>query len=140
MTELEPMIENRHELLAELLELTKRQELVIASGHMNELMRLLSDKQLCVERLLAVTRKLERNVASHHPPPEVSDRHRRLHRECDAMHRELISRELVCEKNLAQLRGTLNSDEKGRQSISGYSRPSPPPSLRGDHLDLSSEA
>ncbi len=142
MNELEKIIAERREQLAGLLALTSQQEAAVAHAHMNELMRVLEEKQKLTAPLVALSQKLKRTFDSLAFPPEVSAPYRLQHEECNAMHRELIARENACEKSLAAVRGEISEravhGDEARRAATGYSR-SRTELPRGNQLDLSSD-
>ncbi len=60
--ELSHLIRTRHLIVSELMELSEAQLAAVQSGHMNELMQLLSRKQGPLARLAAVSTQLEQAI------------------------------------------------------------------------------
>lgn len=142
MNELERIIAERHEQFAGLLALTVEQEAAITHAHMNELMRVLEEKQRRTQIFVELSQRLRRSFELLGASAAVTEPYRLMNEQCNAMHRELIARERACEQAFAPVRREIREDsvhaDKGRRAAVGYN-PSRPELLRGDRLDLSSD-
>lgn len=142
--ELEKTIDRRHEQLTRLLALTGQQEAAIDSGHMNELMRVLSEKQRLIEQFASLSDQFKRDYDLCASPPEVSGIHRQRNEVCNTMHQELLTREAACQENLTASRNEISEQltrsEGARRAAAGYGQSGTRPRPQGGGLDLSSDA
>lgn len=138
---MEATIDHRFQLLQLLLELTAQQEAAISDGHMNELMRVLSQKQRAVEQLVQASEQLKRERAELGDSYRVSEEHRQRNAECDEMHRELLVREKASEQMLSDNRdevaAQLQQNDGAKRAAQGYDQASRGASSGGSTLDLS---
>lgn len=138
--DLEHRIDERFEQLTLLLTLTTQQETAIAGGHMNELMRILSEKQRLLETFVRTSEQLKSDREKFTHKPDLSDPHRSRHEQCDTMHQELMRREAASQSKLEQSRDEiaieLTRGEGAKRAASGYGQANRP---AGGGLDLSSE-
>jgi len=141
--DLERGIDLRHEQLTSLLALTDRQETAIASGHMNELMSVLSEKQRAVEAFAKTSETLKQDRDTFADRPPISDVHRARNQACLKMHEELLQREAACQTALESSRdeiaGELARGEGARRAAAGYGQAARPDRGQGGGLDLSSD-
>ncbi|MCH5375179.1 MAG: hypothetical protein JJ992_14500 [Planctomycetes bacterium] len=144
--ELALLIDERWSTLRELKEISARQMEAIRGCRMSELMRLLSDKQLPLQRLTALAEKTR--AAQGDEPNQrrweseaQRQRCRRRQEECEQMHLELLAIEAECESVLQQSRNDLQQRlqrvDAGRAAANGYAR-SEHAVTSGERLDLSS--
>ncbi|MEM6778161.1 MAG: flagellar biosynthesis protein FlgN [Planctomycetota bacterium] len=139
---LEQLIDERLDVMHQLLEQTTQQEAAVGEGHMSQLMAVLSTKQRLVEQFVRLSQTLRAVRDSCPEPLALSDSVRSRHRQCDSLHAELLSRESACEKQLTSRRDDM-ADEMARSSntrraASGYGQSQLPPT-GGNSLDLSSD-
>ncbi|EMB14834.1 hypothetical protein RE6C_04447 [Rhodopirellula europaea 6C] len=139
---MEAIIDRRFELLQLLLELTVQQEAAISDGHMNELMRVLSQKQRAVEQLVQASEQLKNERARLGEAHRVSEEHRQRNAKCDEMHRELMAREQASEEMLTNSRdevaAQLQQNDGSRRAAQGYGQQANRgESSGGSTLDLS---
>ncbi|WDQ14828.1 flagellar export chaperone FlgN [Rhodopirellula sp. P2] len=138
---MEATIDRRFALLELLLELTVQQEAAISEGHMNELMRVLSQKQRAVEQLVQASEQLKNERTERGDSPPVSDEHRQRNAKCDEMHRELMAREQASEKMLSDNRddvaSQLQQNDGAKRAAKGYDQTNRGASSGGSTLDLS---
>jgi hypothetical protein len=143
ITELEATIDTRHAQLTRLLELTAEQEVAIAHSHMNELMRVLADKQRLIEQFVALSDRFLRDYESFPTRPQVSSVHRVKNEECNTMHRELMAREAACQETLTTNRDQIGEElargEGARRAADGYGKTAGKSRPQGGGLDLSSD-
>jgi len=141
--DLERGIDQRHEQLTALLNMTDRQETAIASGHMNELMSVLSEKQRAVEAFVKTTSQLKEDRDTFADRPAISDAHRARNDECSQMHEQLLQREAACQSALEasrdEIAGELARGEGARRAAAGYGQAARPDRVQGGGLDLSSD-
>ncbi|PHQ31443.1 hypothetical protein CEE69_31040 [Rhodopirellula bahusiensis] len=139
--DMEATIDRRFELLQLLLELTVQQEAAITDGHMNELMRVLSQKQRAVEQLVQASEQLKNERTQLGDSYRVSEEHRQRNAACDEMHRELLVREKASEEMLSNNRddvaSQLQQQDGARRAAKGYGQASRDASSGGGTLDLS---
>ncbi|KLU05207.1 hypothetical protein RISK_002698 [Rhodopirellula islandica] len=138
---MEATIDRRFALLELLLELTVQQEAAISEGHMNELMRVLSQKQRAVEQLVQASEQLKNVRTERGDSHPVSDEHRQRNTKCDEMHRELMAREQASEQMLSENRdevaSQLQQNEGAKRAAKGYDQTNRGASSGGSTLDLS---
>ncbi|TWT96551.1 flagellar biosynthesis protein FlgN [Neorhodopirellula pilleata] len=136
-------IDLRHEQLTTLLQLTDRQETAIASGHMNELMSVLGEKQRAVEAFVKTSETLKLDRDTFADRPAISDAHRARNDECLRMHEELLRREAACQSALEtsrdEIAGELARGEGARRAAAGYGQANRPDRGQGGGLDLSND-
>jgi len=144
IADLEQTIDTRYTQLEQLLDLTTQQESAIEQGHMNELMRVLGEKQRLIEQFVAMSDQFKRDYDAFASPPKVSDEHRAKNQAGDQMHRELLTRETACQEQLTVNRSDiaeqLTRGEGARRAAAGYGKSAAPPRPQGGGLDLSSDA
>jgi FlgN protein len=151
--ELSTLIAIRWAALEELLEISSRQIEVIRSGHMNELMRILSAKQQPLARLAEVAQRLRGAIADkpdsrQWASPSARNACRIQQEECEKMHLELLAIEAECETMLQQTRTGIQDElqrlEHSHQAAVSYAqsqaRGSHPVATSGGRLDLSSDS
>ena len=146
--ELAQLIEQRWNLLEQLLQISQRQIEAIKGSRMTELMRILSEKQAPLNQLAELAEQL-RPAAGEDPnariweSPEQRSRCRKQQDECEKMHLELLAIEAECETSLVQSRDELQQQlsrvDSARQTISGYNARHSALDT-GSQLDLSSDA
>ena len=120
---LEKLIDLRFEQLSRLLDLTTQQEAAIEGAHMNELMRILGEKQRLIESFVQISNQLKVDRDSFSQVPSISEEHRTRNEQCNEMHGELMRREEACQATLETSR-----DEMAQELARGcllYTSPSP---------------
>lgn len=141
IADLEATIDRRFQLLQLLLELTVQQEAAIAQNHMNELMRVLGQKQRMVEDLVRASEKLKADRDQFSTRPKVSDEHRQRNEACEELHRELMTREEASERLLTHSRDEitdqLQQNDGARRAARGYGQSNQSHPSGGGTLDLS---
>lgn len=143
-TTLEQLIDERFELLTQLLELSASQRAAATEGHMNELMRVLGRKQRLVESLVRASTSLKETREKLDVAVSVSPLHRGRHRQCEVMHDDLIRLESASEMQLHASRERIESDirqnDSSRRAVEHYENSTSPKSREsgGSMLDLSS--
>ncbi len=145
--QLSELISQRWTILRELLEVGNRQMAAIRDGRMSELMRLLSGKQLPLQRLAEIADEL-RGAAEDDPQARVWESEqarlscRRQQEECEKMHLELLAIEAECETTLQQSRSSIQQKldrvDVGRQAATSYGQ-GQTRHTSGGTLDLSSD-
>ncbi len=145
--ELLELFEQRWSTLSELLEIGKRQIAAIESERMSELMRLLSEKQTPLNRLVEFATSI-RQAADDDPATrkwdseETRERCRRRQQECEQLHLELLAIEAECETALIESREfiqkKLDRVDAGQQAANSYAHSQATPT-QGGQLDLSSD-
>ena len=145
--ELLELMEQRWSTLRELLEIGNRQIVAIESERMSELMRLLSEKQMPLNRLADVSASI-RQAADDDPATRKWDRQetkvrcQRRQQECEQLHLELLAIEAECETALTEsrefIRKKLDRVDAGQQAANRYADSQATPT-QGGQLDLSSD-
>ena len=141
------LIQQRWEALRELLDISQLQIDAIQSGQMNDLMRVLSDKQRPLHALVGIAEQMQQAVDDD-PEARVWESQatreacRQQQEACEAMHLELLAIEAECEatlnSNRQELQERLAKVDSGWQAASGYAYQSTSPTS-GGKLDLSSD-
>ena len=141
------LVRRRRTVLAELLELSRRQLVAAEQGRMNELMSLLAEKQPLLTKLRDDSSSLA-EAESDDPdariwdPPEQRAACRRQHDECEEMLRALMRMEAQCEQTLVasrqSLQEKLEQSQTAQQAVVGYAG-ADQKSTSGGRLDLSSQ-
>ena len=139
--EMERVIDLRHQQLSTLLDLTVEQEAAIQDGHMNELMRILGDKQRIIEAFAQASKELTIKRNKYAERPNISQPHRDKNEQCNLMHAELLEREAACQSTLKTSRDEIASEltrgEGAKRAASGYGQVSAQTRPQGGGLDLS---
>ena len=145
--ELFALITERQAILAQLLERGTRQVDAIAAGRMSELMRILAEKQIPLQRLGEIS-DLLRATAEDDPharqwnSQQDRDKCRRAQEDCERMHIELLAIEAQCETALNESRNAIEKElqqiDSAHQAASQYAH-SEATQTAGIRLDLSSD-
>ena len=145
--QLADLVQQRGEILNQLIRMGQEQLTVIGKGHMSDLMRLLSRKQQPLNQLVELGEKL-RAAKSDDPQTRVwesdsmRERCRKQQDECEKMNLEVLAIEAECEAKLShnreELRQRLERVDSGWQAVSGYADHSIQVNSGGT-LDLSSD-
>ncbi len=145
--ELLELMEQRWSTLCELLEIGNRQIAAIESERMSELMRLLSEKQMPLNRLAEIAASI-RQAADDDPAnrqwdsEETRVRCRQRQDECEQLHLQLLAIEAECETSLIESRDfiqqRLDRVDAGQQAANSYAHALATPT-QGGQLDLSSD-
>jgi DNA gyrase/topoisomerase IV subunit A len=142
--DLQNLIDLRHQQLTLLLELTSQQETAISDAHMNELMRILGEKQRVIESFVQTSKQLKADRETFAQSPAISETHRSRNEECNQMHRQLLQREEACQGSLEASRDEvaqeLTRGDGAKRAAAGYDQVSQPSRPQGGGLDLSSDA
>lgn len=142
--DLQQLIDLRYEQLTLLLDLTTQQETAIAGTHMNELMRILGEKQRLIESFVQISNQLKTDRESFAQTPAISDDHRARNEQCNEMHRELLQREEACQATLETSRDEIAQElargEGAKRAAAGYGQTNKQSRPQGGGLDLSSDA
>lgn len=142
--DLEKLIDLRYEQLTRLLDLTTQQEAAIAGTHMNELMRILGEKQRLIESFVQISNQLKVDRESFSQVPEISEDYRGRNEQCHEMHRELMQREEACQASLETSRDEvaqeLTRGDGAKRAAAGYGKSIQQARPQGGGLDLSSDA
>lgn len=143
--ELAQLIQQRWTTLRQLLDLGNQQADAIHTGHMNELMAVLSQKQSPLNRLAEISTRI-RAAAADDPEsrswsnPTARDQCRRQQDECEQMHMELLAIEAACESALQESRAVIGQQieqlDASHRAARHYQSESPALSA-GGRLDLS---
>jgi len=145
--EVAALIQQRWEILDQLLSISRLQMTAIEQGQMSELMRLLSEKQKPLNKLIELGDQL--GVASaddsedrHWDSNDIREQCRIQQDDCEKMNLELLAIEAECESKLSQnrneLRERLERVDSGWQAVSGYAEQASH-ATSGGSLDLSSD-
>lgn len=112
------LVEQRHSLLTEILEITARQEAAIEAGLVQQLMTTLNEKQTRVDRLRTIQEHLK--PMAEVPPenrvwsdPAARQQCRERLRESDQLQAEILAIDQRCEQTMIQRRDEL-FDSLGR--------------------------
>ncbi len=127
--EVAALIQQRWEILDQLLSISRLQMTAIERGQMSELMRLLSEKQKPLNKLIELGNQI--GVASaddsedrYWDSNDIREQCRRQQDDCEKMNLELLAIEAECESKLSQnrdeLRERLERVDSGWQAVSGY--------------------
>lgn len=140
---MEQLIDERFELLTELMALTTGQQSAIQEGHMNELMRVLGRKQRLIQTLVEKSQELSSARAETPESESVSTAHRARHRRCEEMHADLMRLEADSQSSLETSRDALSQKmtqtEGSRHAVNRYHQaPLPSNHTSGGSLDLTS--
>jgi hypothetical protein len=145
--QLSELISQRWAILRELLDVGDRQMAAIRDGRMSELMRLLSGKQLPLQRLSEIADEL-RGATDDDPQARVWESEearlfcRGQQEECEKMHLALLAIEAECETTLQQSRSSIQQKldrvDVGRQAATSYGQ-GQTRNTSGGTLDLSSD-
>ncbi|MEM9368053.1 MAG: flagellar export chaperone FlgN [Planctomycetota bacterium] len=140
---MEQLIDDRFELLSELMTLTSGQHSAIQEGHMNELMRVLGRKQRLIQSLVEKSKELTSAREATPASDSVSPSHRARHRRCEEMHADLLRLEANSQTSLEASRDALNEKmtrtEGSRHAVNRYHQaPTPDHQSTGGSLDLTS--
>jgi hypothetical protein len=145
--ELSALITERQTILDQLLELGARQVDVIAAGRMSELMRILTDKQIPLQRLGEISERL-RETADDDPrarrwnSQQDRDLCRQAQDDCERMHVELLAIEAQCETALHESRNAIQQElqqiDSAHQAASQYAH-AEATQTAGIRLDLLSD-
>lgn len=145
--QLSALITERQAILAQLLELGTRQVDVIAAARMSELMRILAEKQIPLQRLGEIS-ELLRETASADPgsrkwnSQQDRDACRQAQDDCERMHIELLAIEAQCETALHESRDAIQQElqqiDSAHQAASQYAH-AEATQTAGIRLDLSSD-
>ncbi|MEM9643497.1 MAG: flagellar export chaperone FlgN [Planctomycetota bacterium] len=159
-TELSELVDERLNLVAQLVELTEQQSDAIEAGHMSQLMSVLSDKQGPLTQLSRLSQRLAAQAQADPEQREwASDadrqRCRERHDRCERMLLELVEQEKSCEERLtarqAEVQQELDKTHETGRALQSYASVSASyqnqpatssgwaSSPGGDSLDLSSE-
>ncbi|MGB0758855.1 MAG: flagellar export chaperone FlgN [Rubripirellula sp.] len=145
--EVAALIQQRWEILDRLLSIGRLQMRAIEQGQMSELMRLLSEKQKPLNRLIELGGQLEVANADHSDErywdsDDIREQCRKQQDDCEQMNLELLAIEAECESKLSQnrdeLRQRLERVDSGWQAVSGYVDHAAH-TTSGGSLDLSSD-
>ncbi len=145
--EVAALIQQRWEILDQLLSISRLQMTAIERGQMSELMRLLSEKQKPLNTLIELGNQI--GVASaddsedrYWDSNDIREQCRRQQDDCEKMNLELLAIEAECESKLSQnrdeLRERLERVDSGWQAVSGYADHELH-ATSGGSLDLSSD-
>ncbi|MBD53792.1 MAG: hypothetical protein CMM05_01760 [Rhodopirellula sp.] len=145
--EVAALIQQRWEILDQLLSISRLQMTAIERGQMSELMRLLSEKQKPLNKLIELGNQI--GVASaddsedrYWDSNDIREQCRRQQDDCEKMNLELLAIEAECESKLSQnrdeLRERLERVDSGWQAVSGYADHELH-ATSGGSLDLSSD-
>ncbi len=145
--EVAALIQQRWEILDQLLSISRLQMTAIERGQMSELMRLLSEKQKPLNKLIELGNQI--GVASaddsedrYWDSNDIREQCRRQQDDCEKMNLELLAIEAECESKLSQnrdeLRERLERVDSGWQAVSGYADHALH-ATSGGSLDLSSD-
>ena len=145
--EVAALIQQRWEILDQLLSISRLQMTAIERGQMSELMRLLSEKQKPLNKLIELGNQI--GVASaddsedrYWDSNDIREQCRRQQDDCERMNLELLAIEAECESKLSQnrdeLRERLERVDSGWQAVSGYADHELH-ATSGGSLDLSSD-
>ncbi len=145
--EVAALIQQRWEILDQLLSISRLQMTAIERGQMSELMRLLSEKQKPLNTLIELGNQI--GVASaddsedrYWESNDIREQCRRQQDDCEKMNLELLAIEAECESKLSQnrdeLRERLERVDSGWQAVSGYADHELH-ATSGGSLDLSSD-
>ena len=145
--EVATLIQQRWEILDQLLSISRLQMKAIEQGQMSELMRLLSEKQKPLNKLIKLGDQL--GVASADDSDErlwdsndIREQCRKQQDDCEKLNLELLAIEAECESKLSQnrdeLRQRLERVDSGWQAVSGYADHEAH-ATSGGSLDLSSD-
>ena len=143
-SELAELIDQRLALLTQLLQLSERQMDAIKGSRMTELMGVLWEKQVPLNQLAELAKRLRPAVQSDPEArvwgtPEQRVQCRERQGECERMHLELLAIEAQCETLLTQgkvqLQAEMQRVDSARKAISGYGAEQMAVES-GGHLDL----
>ncbi len=145
--EVAALIQQRWEILDQLLSISRLQMTAIERGQMSELMRLLSEKQKPLNKLIELGNQI--GVASaddsedrYWDSNDIREQCRRQQDDCEKINLELLAIEAECESKLSQnrdeLRERLERVDSGWQAVSGYADHELH-ATSGGSLDLSSD-
>jgi flagellar biosynthesis/type III secretory pathway chaperone len=145
--QLSELIDHRLSILRKLLEISNRQMAAIDAGRMSDLMRLLSEKQMPLNRLAEIAARI-RVAAADDPAArlwgseQARIRCRERQEECEKIHLQLLAVEAECEAALGRSRASIGQQldrvDATRQAASSYGHGATAPT-RGGQLDLSSD-
>lgn len=151
--ELSKLVDLRWDALNELLDLGAIQAAAIQAGHMTELMRVLSEKQKPVQRLVEISAMIREAVDDdperrQWPNQAAREACRQRQAECEGMHKELLALEADLEANLQKARSgiqeRLQQMDNAHLAASSYAQSqatgSQPVATSGGQLDLSSDS
>lgn len=144
-TELARLIDEKLEIVSEVLTFARRQETVIAEQQVAELMPLLAKKQMALERLSGVQKALE-PFASQDPERRVwasekaRQRCREREQQCDQLLRHIMELDAKCEGKLTESRDELaerlQQTTGTQQAARAYQASQAATGSRGGRLDL----
>lgn len=144
LDDLRVTIDQRYEQIHLLLNLTAEQETAIENGHMNELMRILGEKQRLIEHFVASSKKLQTDRESFTGELDLPESYRVKHEQTAVSHAELLRREAACQASLESSREKIAEElgrgESARRAAAGYRQPDRQNPSRGGGLDLSNDA
>ena len=145
--EVAALIQQRWEILDQLLSISRLQMTAIEQGQMSKLMRLLSEKQKPLNQLVELSDQFgaantDDSEKRHWDSEDIRDQCRKKQEECEKMNLELLAIEAECESKLSQnrneLRQRLERVDSGWQAVSGYADHAAY-ATSGGSLDLSSD-
>ncbi len=145
--EVAALIQQRWEILDQLVSISRLQMKAIEQGQMSELMRLLSEKQKPLNQLIELGEQLgfakeDDSKQRHWDSDEIRELCRKQQEDCEKMNLELLAIEAECESKLSQnrdeLRQRLERVDSGWQAVSGYADHEAH-ATSGGSLDLSSD-
>lgn len=140
------LVERRHQVLLELLELGDRQADAVRHNRMSELLEILNRKQVPLETLGRLSDALREAVTDdpgqrEWASPQARAACRQLNEACEQMLQRLMRQEAEAETELASARDALDQElavgEGKRRAAGGYSAAAGTPTT-GGRIDLSS--
>lgn len=144
-TELARLIDEKLEIVSAVLTIARKQETVIAEQRVAELMPVLTEKQVALERLSAVQKSLE-PFASQDPERRVwasadaRKRCREREQRCEQMLRQIMELDAACEGRLIESRDALSErlqqSAGSQQAARAYQASQASTGSRGGRLDL----
>ncbi|TWU41937.1 flagellar export chaperone FlgN [Novipirellula artificiosorum] len=145
--QLASLVDERHKILCDLVQLSQSQLEAIDAGRMNELMHLLSAKQPPLAKLASVSQQL--HIAIGDDPemrmwssPQRRSECRKKNEQCEQMLAELMEMESSCETKLvtsrAEIEQRIQRSDGVKRANQSYRQSDIQPSC-GGQLDLSSQ-
>ncbi|TWU26683.1 FlgN protein [Novipirellula galeiformis] len=146
--ELSTLIEQRHAVVCQLVELGQAQLQAVQAGHMNELMQLLSRKQQPLATLGELSKQLHAAIGD---DPEsrqwastaLRTECRKQHEQTEQLLLQLMQVERECELSLSKSRDSIGEQirrsDGAKQANLHYAKSAQPAATCGGSLDLSSQ-
>ena len=127
--QLKQLLDQRFDLLEQLIAQSERQSDCIKQNQMTDLMQILSSRQKMIEALTQVSRKL-REAVGDDPESRVwkdsAERgiYRRRQEKCDQMHQDLLAIEAQCEsmlqENRLEIETKMHQLDRGHHAANRY--------------------